>query len=120
MRFTFAVCAIAICSLAPVASSSEGAEKKATSYSAVTISGCLERDDDSYRLTDTTGAQAPKSRSWKTGFITKKSADLEVVDPSKKMKLREHVGHRVAMTGHVKDGDFRVQSMRHLSGKCAN
>jgi hypothetical protein len=119
MRLTFAISVIVVCALAPAAAAAPAA-KKAAVVAPVTISGCLEREDESYRLTETTGAQAPKSRSWKTGFVTKRSADLDIVDVSKKLKLKDHVGHRVAMTGHVKEGDFRVQSMRHLAPKCSN
>ena len=119
MRLTFVISVIVVCALKPATASAREA-KNAAAVAPVTISGCLEREDESYRLTETTGAQAPKSRSWKTGFMTKRSADLEVVDPSKKLKLKEHVGHRVAMTGHLKEGDFRVHSMRHLAPKCGN
>src|SRR5689334_14718179 len=35
----------------------------------VTITGCLERADEAFRLKDTEGEDAPKSRSWKSGFL---------------------------------------------------
>jgi hypothetical protein len=44
-----------------------------------TLTGCLEADGAKYKLTDPQGTQAPKGRSWKTGFITKKAKDVEVV-----------------------------------------
>ena len=34
---------------------------------AVTVTGCLEKSDEGYRLKDTSGVAAPKSRSWKSG-----------------------------------------------------
>ena len=65
----------------------------------VTITGCLEREDDSFRLKDTSGAGAPKSRSWKSGFLKKGSASVDVVNPPKKLRLSDHVGERVSLTG---------------------
>src|SRR5439155_1957498 len=35
----------------------------------VTIVGCLERSDDTFRLTHTAGERAPTSRSWNAGFL---------------------------------------------------
>ena len=32
----------------------------------VTVTGCLERTDAGFRMKDTAGAEAPKSRSWKS------------------------------------------------------
>jgi hypothetical protein len=84
----------------------------------ITVSGCLERDDAAFRLTDTGGPQAPRERSWKTGFIRKRNSDLEVVDAPKKLKLKDHVGHRVSLTGTVADGAMRAASLRHLAASC--
>ena len=39
----------------------------------VTVTGCLERTDEGFRMKDTSGADAPKSRSWKSGFLKKGS-----------------------------------------------
>src|SRR5438552_2533587 len=33
-----------------------------------TITGCLEKHGDGFQLKDTSGADAPKARSWKSGF----------------------------------------------------
>ena len=86
----------------------------------VTVSGCLEADGSKYVLTDMPGNQAPKGRSWKTGFITKKSKDVEVTGTSSTVKLRDHVGHRISMVG-VKDGDthFKARSVKQLAGTCS-
>ena len=42
----------------------------------VTITGCLEvsTSGDTFRLTDTEGVDAPKSRSWRSGFFKKRGA----------------------------------------------
>lgn len=122
MRFT-TIAAVVICAI-NTSVLSAGAEKAkakpAVASKAVTITGCIERTDHAFRLTETSGAQAPKSRSWKSGFLKKRAADLGVVDASKKIKLKDHVGHRDALTGTIENGEFRVQSMRHLAASCAN
>src|SRR5439155_717031 len=51
-----------------------------------TLTGCLEADGAKYKLTDLQGTEVPKGRSWKTGFITKKAKDVEVVGASSTLK----------------------------------
>jgi hypothetical protein len=122
MRFT-TIAAIVVCAI-NTSVLSAGAEKaqakSATASKGVTITGCIERTDGAFRLTETSGAQAPKTRSWKSGFLKKRASDLGVVDASKKIKLKDHIGHRDALTGTVENGEFRVQSMRHLAASCGN
>lgn len=116
MRFTCTLVAMVFCVLQTGLASRADVAQAA---GAVTVTGCLERDDAAYRLTATSGKQAPKARSWKTGFLKKRTADLNVVDPSKKLSLQNHVGHRDALTGHLaKNGELRAVSMRHLSNSC--
>jgi hypothetical protein len=121
MRFT-TIAAIVVCAVnaSVVASASSKAKEKSAAATSVTVSGCLERDDATYRLTETNGAQAPKERSWKTGFIRKRNSDLEILDASKKLKLKDHVGHRVSLTGTVNDGEMRASAMRHLAASCGH
>ena len=121
MRFT-TIAAIVVCAInASVVAGADGkAKSKASAAPSVTVTGCLERDDESFRLTDTGGAQAPRERSWKSGFLRKRNSDLDVLDASKRLKLKDHIGHRVAMTGHVRDGEIRAQSMRHLAASCGH
>ena len=85
--------------------------------SLVTITGCLETNDESFRLKDTTGFDAPKSRSWKTGFLTKRSASIAVVDASG-VSLPTHVGQRVALTGVLVDRDMQVRYLRRVAASC--
>jgi hypothetical protein len=47
----------------PAANASSPAGAKAAAP--VTITGCLEVDNDTFRIKDTSGADAPTSRSWK-------------------------------------------------------
>jgi hypothetical protein len=119
MRFT-TIAAIVVCAVnaSVVAGADSKSKEKAAVAPSITVTGCLERDDQAFRLTETGGAQAPTTRNWKTGFLKKRNSDLDVHEGSKKLKLRDHVGHRVAVTGQVSDGEMRAQSMRHLAASC--
>ena len=85
----------------------------------VTLSGCLEQTDETFRLKDTTGADAPKSRSWKSGFLKKGSATIALVNAPKKLKLPDHVGQRVSVTGLLVDREMQVRSMQRVSASCS-
>ena len=115
------IAAIFVCAIN--ASVVAGAATKAKSKSnaaahSVTVAGCLEQDEDAFRLTDTAGPQAPKERSWKTAYLTRRNTDLGVRDAAKKLKLKSHVGHRVSLTGTVVDREMRAASVRHLAASC--
>ena len=83
----------------------------------VTITGCLERSDATFRLTDTSGENAPRSRSWKSAFLKKRSATIDVVGPAK--RLESHVGERVSMTGTLVDREMHVASMHRVAPSCS-
>ncbi len=88
---------------------------------AVTITGCLEHEDDgTFRLEKTAGADAPKSRSWKSGFLKKRSAKIEVVDAANKLKLSNQVGQRVSVQGLLVDREMRARSLQRVSGSCGD
>lgn len=101
----------------------EGSAPKASADVAkttpVTITGCLERDAETFRLKDTTGLNAPTARSWKSGFLKKKSATIEVVDAAHRLKLTDHVGQRVSVTGVLVDREMQVRSLQRVSTTCA-
>jgi hypothetical protein len=86
----------------------------------VTITGCLEVsvDHDEFRLTDTDGAAAPKSRSWRTGFLKKRSAPVALIAPPDAMALQTHVGHRVSATGVLTSHDLKVSTFRVVGPAC--
>ncbi len=105
-------------STAPAAAPTPSGAKTAAQESPVTITGCLEENDDAFRLKDTTGVDAPKSRSWKSGFLKKGSATIEVIDSANRLKLPSHVGERVVVTGMLVDREMRVSSLRRLSASC--
>jgi hypothetical protein len=123
--------AIAITSTAARATSSSGAanargvktgagDNSARTASAVTITGCLERSDETFRLKDTAGADAPRARSWKSAFLKKGSASIEVVDTANGLKLPDHVGQRVSVTGMLVDREMQVQSLQPVALSCAS
>jgi hypothetical protein len=86
----------------------------------VTITGCLERADDTFRLKDATGVEAPRSRSWKSGFLKKGPASIEIVDTANGLKLPDHVGQRVSVTGNLIDRAMHVRSMQRVAASCTN
>jgi len=85
-----------------------------------TLSGCLEStvDGAEFRLTDTDGTDAPKARSWKSGFLKKRSAPVELVEVSDPAGLRKYVGHRMVATGLLEDGKLRVRSLQAAGSPC--
>ena len=89
-----------------------------TKVARVTIEGCLERADDTFRLTDTSGTNAPTSRSWKSGFLKKRSTSVEVVDASNALRLSKYVGQRVAATGTVTDRTMQARSLQRVAASC--
>jgi hypothetical protein len=86
----------------------------------VTITGCLEVSvgQDEFRLTDTEGGDAPRSRSWRTGFLKKRSAPVALVEPSDRLALQTHVGRRVAATGLLSSHDLKVSAVRVVGASC--
>jgi hypothetical protein len=86
----------------------------------VTITGCLEVSvsQDEYRLTDTEGLDAPKSRSWKTGFLKRRAAPVSLIEPSDRTALRKNVGRRVAATGTLNSRDLKVSTLRVVGPSC--
>ena len=85
----------------------------------VTVTGCLARDGQTFRLKDVSGAEAPKARSWRSGFMRKRPSTVNLVDGSNALKLHNHVGERVAATGTMKDRALRARSLRVIARSCA-
>jgi hypothetical protein len=86
----------------------------------VTITGCLERSDDTFRLKDTSGADAPRSRSWKTAFLKKRSASLDVLDAANRLKMDDYVGQRISLTGTLVDREMRARSLQPVAPSCGS
>jgi hypothetical protein len=84
----------------------------------ITISGCLERGDETFVLKNTSGADAPKSRNWKTGFLKKRPATIELLDAGGALKLQRYVGQRVTATGTLTNHEMHPRSVT-TSGSCS-
>jgi hypothetical protein len=85
----------------------------------VTITGCLEASaKDRFRLTDTEGANAPKARSWRSGFLKRRSAPVDLVGAPDVGALQTQVGRRVAVTGVQANRELKVSSVRLVSPSC--
>ena len=88
----------------------------APSVDTVTISGCLEHDGKSAWLKDASGVDAPRSRSWKSGFLKKRSPRIALVDgPS---SASAYDGHQVSVTGVLVDREMHVSSLKSIAGDC--
>ena len=86
--------------------------------SPVTITGCLEQDNDVFKLKDTEGTEAPTSRSWKSGFIKKRPATITVLDATHRWKLEKHVGERISVTGSLADREMQVRTLSRVTASC--
>jgi hypothetical protein len=104
----------------PSANGSAAASTPTSDQAAVTITGCLEAttDYDQFRLTDTEGADAPKARSWRSGFLKKRSSPVALVELSDVPALRKYVGYRVAATGLLTSRELRVRSLQSAGASC--
>lgn len=104
---------------AAASSSLEPAVDPSPKAEAVTVTGCLEQANDMFRLKDTAGADAPKSRSWKSGFLKKRPAQIDVVDARRRLKLPAHVGERVSVTGVMTNREMQARSLQRVGASCS-
>jgi hypothetical protein len=88
------------------------------SVDSVTITGCVESDKDSFWLKDTSGAEVPHSRSWKSGFLKKRPAAIELVDATTRLRLPSYVGQRIAATGTLTNREMRAHLVERVAGSC--
>jgi hypothetical protein len=84
----------------------------------VTISGCLQGNDDSFWLKDTSGANAPTARSWKSGFLKKHGDSVHVVDATRALRLSNYVSHRVIATGTLTNRTMQARSVEPIGASC--
>jgi hypothetical protein len=101
---------------AVVESTSNVAGQTATS---VTITGCVANDEATFWLKDTSGADAPRSRNWKSGFLRKRPAPIELLDATHALRLPNYVGQRVAATGTLVNREMRAQSLQRVGSSCS-
>jgi hypothetical protein len=123
---TTAVESVRAMAIEPVSSSStpnaaaESRSKVAVqTVTSVTITGCLANDEDTFLLKDTSGADAPKARSWRSGFLKKRSATIELFDATNALRLPSYVGQRVAATGRLINHEMRAQSLERVAASCS-
>ena len=93
-------------------------EQAGVAPSIVTISGCLEQDDERFRLKDTAGDNAPKGRSWRSGFLRRDASTIDVVDQADRHHLPTYVGQRVSVTGMLVDREMQVRSVAIVAESC--
>ena len=85
---------------------------------AVTVSGCLELDDETFWLKDASGADVQASRSWRSGFLKKRAPRVELVDAANTLRLERHVGQRVSATGTLVSREMQARSLRRVAASC--
>ena len=103
----------------PVAETKAGLQPEALQTQAVaaTIAGCLVQDDGRFMLKNVSGDDAPKSRSWKSGFLRKRSQAIELIDQAGTKRLAPYVGQQIETTGVLEERAMRVKSLR-VQGAC--
>lgn len=84
----------------------------------VTITGCLQLDDDTFWLKDPSGVDAPTTRSWKSGFLRKRPAPIELVGSASALKLSSYVGQRIAATGTLVNRELHPRSLHRVASSC--
>lgn len=85
----------------------------------VAISGCLDADQDTFWLRDTSGDAAPTARSWRSGFLKKRPAPIALVDTHRSLKLQNYVGQRVVATGTLTNREMRAESLQRVATSCS-
>ena len=83
-----------------------------------TIVGCLMQDHEMFRLKNTAGEDAPKSRSWKSGFLKKSTKTIDVLDERHRLNLASHVGEQVSVTGMLDDREMQGTSLKRVAESC--
>ncbi len=91
----------------------------APNLASVAIAGCVDLDDETFWLKDTSGTDAPKSRSWKSGFLKKRPAPIALVDADRALRLQGYVGQRVVATGTLENREMRAHSLRLVAASCS-
>ena len=62
---------------------------------------------------------APTSRSWRSGFLRKRSAPIEVVGAFHTLRLPTYVRQRVAATGTLIERKMQVRSLLRIADFCS-
>jgi hypothetical protein len=99
---------------APIGESAE----TATDVTPAIIEGCLIKSDLGFRLRDTAGTDAPRGRSWKSGFLHRSARAVDVTDARHRLNLSSHVGERVSVAGTLDDGRLQAESIKRTGESC--
>jgi hypothetical protein len=99
----------------PASAQSDGAVPGAE---LATIEGCLVQDADQFQLKNTSGEDAPRGRSWKSGFLHKGSKTIDVLDQTHRLNLARHIGERVTITGLLDDRELQGTSLKRVAESC--
>jgi hypothetical protein len=102
-----------------VAEAAAMAESTSAPAPVITLTGCLERNDETFRLKDASGEDVPKARSWKSGFLKRTPAAIHIVDAANRAKLTDHVGQRVSVTGQLVDREMTIRSLQRVATSCS-
>ena len=84
-----------------------------------TIEGCLIQADNQFRLKNTSGEDAPRGRSWKSGFLHRSAKTIDVLDQGQRLNLARHVGERVTITGILDDRELQGTSLKRVGESCS-
>jgi hypothetical protein len=84
----------------------------------LTVEGCLAYDEPAYRLKNTSGLNVPRARSWRSGFLMKRSSSIGLIDARGTLKLDDHLGQRVAATGSLVNREMHATTLRVVAASC--
>ncbi len=121
-RIFLVVCLIVGFAAESVASPAAAGKSKGTSVKqpeTVSYVGCLRSADrgQQFTLTRVAGRDVPRARSWKTAFITTRTADIEVIGV-RGVKLDQYVGHTVRITGRRTGHRVHAESVNSMTNSC--
>ena len=84
----------------------------------VSVTGCLARAGRGFVLKNAEGADLPRARSWKSGFLKRSTVSIDLSDPANAVRLGSHDGQRVSVTGPLVGREMQVRSLRAMSASC--
>jgi len=106
-------------STAPASVETKPTVESVKAMALVTITGCLELEEETFWLKEASGGDAPKSRSWRSGFLKKRPPSIKLVDATNALRLPSHVGRRVAATGALMNRDLQASSLLRVAASCS-
>ena len=117
-----------VCGVAVATSAAPVAKKNTTAGKGTTLTGCLKAGDGAgtFKLTNVTGGPAATNKEW------------ELLDAPASLKMADHVGHKVSVTGTIMgtgqaakaegqssareesaERHLHVQSFTHVAATCS-